>query len=144
MCCHLNECQQMESYYSDYFQDKHKQPKKHLQDDDYDTNTESSFASSGFKPKATQQAQSMNMKIYVTNMKSTTDERELSQVFMRFGEIVSIVHKGSYAFIEYAEPGCADEAIKEMSQPPNEYKVQMAYTKPSGMTQSKLTDFGND
>jgi RNA recognition motif-containing protein len=73
----------------------------------------------------------MNTKIYITNMKGTTDERELSEIFMRFGEIVSIVHKGSYAFIEYAETGCAEEAIKEMSQSKSELKVQMAYTKSS-------------
>lgn len=78
-------------------------------------------------------------------MKSTTDERELSECFMRFGEIVNIVHKGSYAFIEFAEPGCAEEAIKEMSTKQSEFKVQMAYSKSQAPSfQSKMTDFGSD
>ena len=62
-------------------------------------------------------------------MKSTTDERELSKIFMRYGEIVHIVHKGSYAFIEFAEPGCAEEAIKDMQNAKSDFKVQMAYSK---------------
>ena len=62
-------------------------------------------------------------------MKSTTDERELSEIFMRYGEIVNIVHKGSYAFIEFSEPGCAEEAIKDMTASRSDFKVQMAYSK---------------
>jgi hypothetical protein len=56
-------------------------------------------------------------------MKSTTDERELSEIFMRYGEIVHIVHKGSYAFIEFAETGCAEEAIKDMQSAKSDFKV---------------------
>ena len=72
-----------------------------------------------------------NSKVYVSNMKPSTDERALSEMFMRFGDITQITHKGSYAFVEFADAQCALEAIKEMSQS-SEMRVQMAFSKKSG------------
>ena len=55
-----------------------------------------------------------NGKIYVSNMPSDCDERKLTEIFGRYGEIICITHKGSYAFIEYTEPNMATDAIMEM------------------------------
>ena len=55
-----------------------------------------------------------NAKIYVSNMASNCDERQLTEMFGRYGDITAITHKGTYAFIEYAEPGMAEDAINEM------------------------------
>ena len=81
----------MESYYSDYFQDKkqlskpaHQSYSYGKEEEEYDTAPESKYpisngGANGYdKPKSGGPA---NTKIYVSNMKSTTDERELSGVF---------------------------------------------------------------
>ena len=55
-----------------------------------------------------------NAKIYVSNMPTDCDERKLTEIFSRYGEICSVTHKGSYAFVEYSEPAMATDAIAEM------------------------------
>lgn len=64
-----------------------------------------------------------NSKIYVANMPADHNERKLTEVFGRYGDILSITHKGSYAFIEYAEPGMADDAISEMRASNSQLRV---------------------
>ena len=47
-------------------------------------------------------------------MPSGTDEKKLSDMFNKFGEIISVTHKGNYAFIEFTKAEMADEAIREI------------------------------
>lgn len=61
-----------------------------------------------------QSAPMTNAKIYVSNMPTDCDERKLTEIFSRYGEICSVTHKGSYAFVEYSEPAMATDAIAEM------------------------------
>ena len=44
-------------------------------------------------------------------------------MFGRYGEIIQITHKGSYAFIEFTEPGMADDAIAEMRSQGTQMRV---------------------
>ena len=62
-------------------------------------------------------------------MDSDCDERKLTELFGRFGDILSITHRGSYAFIEFAEPGMADDAISEMRASNTQLRVQLAFKK---------------
>ena len=64
-------------------------------------------------------------------MPSNCDERQLTEMFGRYGDIIAITHKGSYAFIEYAEPGMADDAISEMRSSGTTMRVQLAFSKNS-------------
>lgn len=73
-----------------------------------------------------------NAKIYVSNMPNNCDERQLTEMFARYGDIVAITHKGSYAFIEFAEPGMADDAISEMRNSGTTMRVQLAFSKSAG------------
>jgi RNA recognition motif-containing protein len=60
-------------------------------------------------------------------MKPGTDEAMLQKMFDKFGDIASITHKGTYAFIEFQENDSASTAIKEMNEKQG-MKVQKAYT----------------
>lgn len=55
-----------------------------------------------------------NSKVYVSNLPGDCDERQLSEMFSRYGDILFITHKGTYAFVEYTEPSMANDAISEM------------------------------
>ena len=55
-----------------------------------------------------------NGKIYVSNMPSDCDERRLTEIFSRYGEILAITHKGTYAFVEFTEANMATDAIMEL------------------------------
>ena len=60
------------------------------------------------------QAPITNAKIYVANMPMNCDERQLTEIFSKYGSIVQITHKGCYAFVEFSEPHMADDAIADM------------------------------
>ena len=57
-----------------------------------------------------------NPRLYVSNMQPNTDERKLSEIFGKFGKIVDLVHKGSFAFVEFEKAEMADEAIMELTR----------------------------
>ena len=42
-------------------------------------------------------------------------EKDLAEQFTRFGDIVNIIHRGCYAFIEFSEAECAEECVREMA-----------------------------
>lgn len=62
-------------------------------------------------------------------MPQDCDERKLTDIFGRYGDIVSITHKGSYAFIEFTEPGMADDAISDMRGKGTPMRIQLAFSK---------------
>ena len=72
-----------------------------------------------------------NAKIYVSNMPADCDERKLTEIFSRYGDILAITHKGTYAFIEYAEANMATDAIMEMKAQNTQMRVQLAFSKGS-------------
>ena len=49
-------------------------------------------------------------------MKPGTDEQALRKLFSKFGEIVGINHRGTYAFVEFMQPESAATAISEMAK----------------------------
>lgn len=49
----------------------------------------------------------------MTNLKPNMDEKDLAGHFTKYGDIVAIIHKGQYAFIEFAEASCAEDAVRE-------------------------------
>jgi hypothetical protein len=42
--------------------------------------------------------------------------KDLAEEFTRFGDIIAIIHKGNYAFIDFAEPASAEKAVHQMSR----------------------------
>ena len=64
-----------------------------------------------------------NAKIYVSNMPSNCDERQLTEIFGRYGDIVAITHKGTFAFVEFSDPRMADDAIAEIKQQGTQLRV---------------------
>ena len=48
-------------------------------------------------------------------MPPNTDEKLLEGLFSKYGDIVSVAHKGNYAFVEFALAEDAEVAIKEVS-----------------------------
>ena len=72
---------------------------------------------------------STNAKIYVANMPQDFNEQKLTEIFGRYGDICAVNHKGSYAFIEYAESHMADDAISETRASGSSLKVQLAFSK---------------
>lgn len=95
-------------------------------------NGPASYGNDGPAQGASPSGQMTNAKIYVSNMPGNCDERQLTEMFGRYGDIIAITHKGSYAFIEYAEPGMADDAISEMRSSGNPMRVQLAFSKAPG------------
>lgn len=50
-------------------------------------------------------------RIYVGNLPHDTRERELDDVFYKFGRIEEITIKGPYAFISFEHPRDAEDAV---------------------------------
>jgi RNA recognition motif-containing protein len=48
-------------------------------------------------------------------MKNGTDEHSLRKMFIKFGDISSVTHRGTYAFVEFLDPEAAQNAIREMA-----------------------------
>jgi hypothetical protein len=60
-------------------------------------------------------------------------EKDLAEMFTKFGDIVNIIYKGCYAFIEFAEVDCAEECVREMSkEKESDLQVQMAFNRSIG------------
>ena len=62
-------------------------------------------------------------------MPSDCNERRLTEIFGRFGEIIAITHKGTFAFVEFVEPSMADDAVNEMTNSGSSMRVQLAFAK---------------
>lgn len=54
-------------------------------------------------------------RIYIGRLNSTVKRKQLLDMFARYGEIVDILMKDNYAFVEYIKPQSAMQAIKEMN-----------------------------
>ena len=52
----------------------------------------------------------------MTGLTPEINEQDLADLFTKFGDIVDIVHKGHYAFVEYSETSYANEAVTEMAK----------------------------
>ena len=50
----------------------------------------------------------------MTGLRPHVHEKDLAELFTKFGDITNIIHKGVYAFIEYVSAKCAEDAVKEM------------------------------
>ena len=74
-----------------------------------------------------------NTKVYVTGLKQSMHEKDLAEMFTKFGDIVNIIYKGCYAFIEFADVDCAEECVREMSkEKESDLQVQMAFNRSVG------------
>eukprot|EP00276_Gloeochaete_wittrockiana_P005715 CAMPEP_0184659028 /NCGR_PEP_ID=MMETSP0308-20130426/27828_1 /TAXON_ID=38269 /ORGANISM="Gloeochaete witrockiana, Strain SAG 46.84" /LENGTH=122 /DNA_ID=CAMNT_0027098485 /DNA_START=114 /DNA_END=483 /DNA_ORIENTATION=+ len=56
----------------------------------------------------------MSERIYVGKLNSRTKERDIDDIFSRYGNIRSIELKYGYAFVEYEDRRDADEAIRKL------------------------------
>ena len=72
--------------------------------------------------------QEVTNKIYISNMKPGSDENSLRKIFIKYGDIININHRGSYAFVEFIEIEAVMYAIKDMADK-SEMRVQKAYAK---------------
>jgi len=54
-------------------------------------------------------------RIYIGRLNGSVKRKELLELFARYGEIVDILMKDDFAFIEYIKPQSAHQAIKEMN-----------------------------
>ena len=61
-------------------------------------------------------------------MTAGTDEKKLTKMFEKFGDIIGVRHKGSFAFIEFIDCHSAANAIKEMNEKDG-IRVQRAFAK---------------
>ena len=81
------------------------------------TEIKQSVGESAPAPDKPNSATGVGCKIWIGNLRPHTDEfkvKDLAEEFTRFGDIVSIIHKGNYAFIDYAEPISAEKAVHGM------------------------------
>ena len=54
-------------------------------------------------------------RIYVGRLNGTVKRKNLLEMFARYGDIVDILMKDDFAFIEYIKPESALQSIKEMN-----------------------------
>lgn len=54
-------------------------------------------------------------RIYIGRLNGSVKRKELLEMFARYGEIVDLLMKDDFAFIEYIKPQSAHQAIKEMN-----------------------------
>ena len=54
-------------------------------------------------------------RIYVGRLNGSVKRKELLDMFAKFGEIVDILMKEDFAFVEYIKPEAAQQAIKELN-----------------------------
>jgi len=68
------------------------------------------------KPKASDDLYfTHHPRIYVGRLNGSVKRKELLEMFARHGEIVDILMKDDFAFIEYIKANDAQQAIKEMN-----------------------------
>lgn len=54
-------------------------------------------------------------RIYVGRLNGTVKRKELVEMFVKYGDIVDILMKEDFAFVEYIKPEAAQQAIKELN-----------------------------
>lgn len=54
-------------------------------------------------------------RIYVGRLNGSVKRKELLDMFAKYGEIVDILMKEDFAFVEYIKPEAAQQAIKELN-----------------------------
>jgi len=57
----------------------------------------------------------LNPKLYIGNLDERIKSNKIGRTFEKYGEIVTLIHKGRYAFLEYKDTHSADKAVDKLN-----------------------------